>query len=198
MASNDAKTRNTALLAAGAGMLGVLTSMAVVFPRIDPAYDIAADANQGNSPFSAEEFVPSQPDPLSIALLPVTTEPGARVSDPALAQLTHDVTEELGELGLRVADNRAVAFLRNRAATPDHEQGRALGVRYVLAATVAGNENDLRVHATLTDCLTTRVLWKGTFWPRRPGDFEDTETEIAMALKIVLPLDKAPATVPGL
>jgi hypothetical protein len=45
------------------------------------------------------------------------------------------------------------------------------------------------VHATLTDCTTKRVLWKGTFFKTwRSSD--ETDREIAFALRTVLPLDR--------
>ncbi|MBM3506397.1 MAG: hypothetical protein FJX64_01470 [Alphaproteobacteria bacterium] len=189
MAGNDPRARNVAILAAGTGMVGVLTSMAVVLPRIDPTFVIAAQANEDTSPFVDLAATPHPPNPLSIALLPMATEPGARVPLPVAEALARDVTEELGGLGLRVADDRAAAALRGRTM-PDHEQGRVLGVRYVLAATLGGTEDDLRVHATLTDCTTKRILWKGTFFKIRRGASDETEREIAFALRTVLPLDR--------
>ncbi len=188
MASADSKARNVAILAAGAGMVGLLTSMAVVFPRIDPTYVLAEQAAQDTSPFVPLEQERSPPHPLSIALLPMATEPGADVPEPIMAELSRSVNEELGGLGLRVADERATLLMRGDKA-PAHEQGRTLGVRYVLAATLAGTEDDIRVHATLTDCFTKRVLWKGTFWRNSLFSGDTADRELVVALRTVLPLD---------
>lgn len=189
MAAHHHKARGVAIMATCVGMLGVLSSMAVVFPRIDPTYVIAEEAALEGSPFApTENLALNQPHPLSIAVLPIAAEPDAMVAEPVIQRLARNVINELGGMGMRVADERAAASWRGRDV-PHHEQGRALGVRYVLAATVGGNEDDMRVHATLTDCTTKRVLWKGTFWTGlRTGTLE--ETEIATALRIVLPLDR--------
>lgn len=189
MAAHDPKARNVAIVAAGAGMLGLLGYMAVLFPHLDPAYEIAvAQAADTDSPFSETEAQPTAPHPLSIALLPVVAEPGVPVPDPVVAEVTRDVTTELGGLGLQVADDRAAAAIRLN--TPFHEAGRQLGVRYVLAATVGGTEDDLRIHATLTDCATRRIVWKGTFWKtlRSGGAFDGRE--IATMLRTVLPIER--------
>jgi TolB-like protein len=187
MAANDPKARSVAILAAGAGMFGLLSSMAVLFPHIDPAYEVAMQAAEPDSPFSPGEATPTPPHPLSIALLPVAAEPGQPpVPAPLMAEVARDVENGLDGLGMHVADNRAAAAVRRN--TPFHEAGRQLGVRYVLSATVGGTEDDLRINATLTDCATKRVLWKGTFWKTmRSGGFEGTE--IAAALRTVLPLE---------
>ncbi|MSP20530.1 MAG: hypothetical protein EXQ93_03190 [Alphaproteobacteria bacterium] len=188
MASADSKARNVAILAAGLGMVGFLTSMAVILPRIDPTYVLAEQAAQDTSPFVPLDQNRSPPHPLSIALLPMATEPGADVPEPFMAEFTRSVKEELSGLGLRVADERAALLMRDEKA-PAHEQGRTLGVRYVLAATLAGAEDDIRVHATLTDCSTKRVLWKGTFWQNRGFSGETADRELVVALRTVLPLD---------
>jgi TolB-like protein len=188
MAAHDNKARNVAILAVGVGMVGVLTSMSVIFPRIDPTFEIAYQAAEDTSPFVDLEPTPSPPHPLSIALLPMATEPGAEVPRLLMEELARDVTQELGGLGLRVADDRATQALRGETR-PHHEQGRVLGVRYVLATTLGGTEDDLRVHATLTDCTTKRVLWKGTFFKTRRSS-DETDREIAFALRTVLPLDR--------
>ena len=190
MAGNDHKARNVAILAAGAGMVGLLTSMSIVFPRIDPTYVAAYEAAEDTSPFVELDATQSPPHPLSIALLPMATEPGTKLSGPLVEELARDVTQELGGLGLRVADDRATEAMRGETI-PHHEQGRVLGVRYVLATTLGGTEDDLRVHATLTDCATKRILWKGTFFKtRRVGASDETQREIAFALRSVLPLDR--------
>ena len=85
------------------------------------------------------------------------------------------------------SDQRAALSLRSDKI-PAHEQGRLLGVRYVLSTTLGGNEDDLRVHAILTDCATKRILWKGTFW-RNPR-LSDGDRELVVALRTVLPLDR--------
>ena len=80
MAGSDHKARNVAILAAGAGMVGLLTSMSIVFPRIDPTYIATYKAAEDTSPFVELEATQSPPHPLSIALLPMATEPGAKSS----------------------------------------------------------------------------------------------------------------------
>ena len=122
------------------------------------------------------------PSPNSVAVLHFENL-SRDTADVYLAEgLTEDVTAKLGQVvRLAVASRAAVRRLREAAATPTAQLGRALNVVYLVSGSVQRSGTRLRLTAELVRAATGDRVW-GDQYDRPAADLLTIQSEIATSV----------------
>lgn len=143
---------------------------------------------------------PEVPDTLSIAVLPFQNLSDAEEQAYLANGFTDDLTTELARVPDLFVVSRNAARAYGGSDLPPAAIASALGVRYLLQASVQRSGDDIRVNAQLVDALTAAQIWADRFHGQFADVFalqDQVVAEIVGTLELKLVPGKANLAVSG-
>ena len=134
-------------------------------------------------PTAAERLAEAEETP-TLALVPLRTDAESDAPAELVQRIDAALSELLGGGGLRLPSAAQLEPFRDKDVTPA-EVAEALGVRYVVLATVGGRDTEVRIDAVLHDVVLGNSIFRGSFYGERAA-VASVQAEVASALLAAL------------